>query len=129
MAVRVRGSKPLKPKGFGFAERYICILWTMEWGMGNHTCCALPRLQKSGKIKIVTSRVSSGGLCPEFTSELCAETWVVKDGSVTALLKGVKLEGQGEVHSAAVAAELETALKLKAQVFCALSVPPDNIVV
>lgn len=51
----------------------------------------------------------------EFTSELCAETWVVKDGSVTALLKGVKLEGQGEVHSAAVAAELETALKLKAQ--------------
>lgn len=54
--------------------------------------------------------------CAEFTSELCAETWVVKDGTVTALLKGVKLEGQGEAHSAAVAAELEAALKLKAQV-------------
>lgn len=41
---------------------------------------------------------------------------MVKDGGVTALLKGVKLEGQGEAHSAAVAAELEAALKLKAQV-------------
>lgn len=41
---------------------------------------------------------------------------MVKDGTVTALLKGVKLEGQGEAHSAAVAAELEAALKLKAQV-------------
>ena len=35
---------------------------------------------------------------------------------MTALLKGVKLEGQGEAHSAAVAAELEAALKLKAEV-------------
>lgn len=32
----------------------------------------------------------------EFTSELCAETWVVKDGTATALLKGVRIEGAGE---------------------------------
>lgn len=32
----------------------------------------------------------------EFTSELCAETWVVKDGTVTPLLKGVRIEGAGE---------------------------------
>lgn len=53
--------------------------------------------------------------CAEFTSELCAETWVVKDGTVTALLKGVRIQGQGEEHSEQVQAQLAEALKEKAK--------------
>lgn len=53
--------------------------------------------------------------CAEFTSELCGETWVVKDGTVTALLKGVRIQGQGEEHSEQVQAQLAEALKEKAK--------------
>ena len=52
-------------------------------------------------------------LSAEFTSALCPETWVVADGTVTPLMRGARLEGSGEEHSEAVAAELAAALEEK----------------
>ena len=53
--------------------------------------------------------------CAEFTGALCPETWVVADGTVTPLMRGARLEGAGEEHSEAVAAELAAALEEKAR--------------
>ena len=59
----------------------------------------------------------------EFTGALCPETWVVADGTVTPLIRGAKLEGAGEEHSEAVAAELAAALEEKVHPK-ALTLPP-----
>jgi hypothetical protein len=60
---------------------------------------ALPELcPAGGSPPCAEAMAHLGCSCPaaEFTSELCAETWVVKDGTATALLKGVRIEGAGE---------------------------------
>ena len=56
-------------------------------------CWSFPAFLQAG----VTAEPTQSCCCAaEFTSELCAETWVVKDGTATALLKGVRIEGAGE---------------------------------